>query len=156
MEKFVSIHTSADYGAEAYLRSCVAAFCVRLSPSLDEINDIKTAVSEAVTNVIVHAYPHTCGEVRVDVKLVERTVYIDVTDNGCGIDDVALARQPFFSGDTSGERSGVGFTVMDAFMDGLTVENRTEGGLRVSMKKHIRGEECCLKADEEGVFCAGS
>ena len=156
MEKFVSIRTVASYGAESYIRSCVAAFCVSLAPTLDEISDVKTAVSEAVTKVIVHAYPNAIGEVAVDVRLDGRTIYIDVTDNGCGIEDVARARQAFFSGDPSGERSGVGFTVMDAFMDGLTVENRAEGGLRVSMKKEICGVARCPSTEEEGVFCAGS
>ena len=157
MDQFVTITTSAVYGAESYVRSCVAAFCTPLNPTLDEINDIKTAVSEAVTNVIVHAYPDGGDNtLTASVRLRGNTVYIDVSDNGCGIADIARARTAFFSGRPDGERSGVGFTVMDAFMDGLDVTNRPEGGLLVSMKKRICVRHRACVTEQEGAVCAGS
>ena len=140
MDKFVEIRVKAVSGTEAYLRSCIGAFCVELDPTLDEVNDVKTAVSEAVTNCVVHAYRgREAGEIRVFARIEESTLYIDISDDGCGIEDPVKARQAFFTTAPSEERSGLGFTVMETFMDRLTVKNNERGGVTVSMEKEFDG-----------------
>ena len=104
---------------ESFARSAVAGFCVQLNPTLDEVTDIKTAVSEAVTNCVVHAYPNKVGTIEVWVGLTKNTVHIAVRDDGVGIKDFDKAREPFFSTKPTEERSGMGFTVMESFMDTL-------------------------------------
>ena len=126
---------------ESFARSTVAGFCVSLNPSLDEITDIKTAVSEAVTNCVVHAYPSHKGMVEIWVGLTQNTVYIAVRDEGVGIADVEKAREPFFSTKSSEDRSGMGFTVMESFMDTLDEKKRKNGGIEVLMSKKLRGSE---------------
>ncbi len=122
---------------EAFARSVVAAFCAPLNPTVDEVNDIKTAVSEAVTNCIVHAYKDTDnGEILIEVTLQGEVVHIAVADRGIGIKDIAKARQPFFTTGND-ERSGMGFTVMETFMDTLDVVPNEGGGLLVKMSKAI-------------------
>ncbi len=120
---------------EAFARSCVAAFCVQLNPTLDEITDIKTAVSEAVTNCVVHAYPKNEGEVILNVKLTNDTAIISVSDNGIGISNFEKARQPFFTTKPNEERSGMGFTVMESFMDKVYLLKNKEKGVTVLMEK---------------------
>ncbi|MBR4270571.1 MAG: anti-sigma F factor [Clostridia bacterium] len=123
---------------EGFARSVVAAFCVQLNPSLDEIADIKTAVSEAVTNCVVHAYPDCVGEIAVWVGLGEdRTVHIKISDFGVGIEDFNLAREPFFTTKASEERAGMGFTVMESFMDEVTVCKNGEKGVIVYLVKKL-------------------
>ena len=107
---------------ESFARSAVAAFCAQLNPTLDEITDIKTAVSEAVTNCVVHAYPKHLGEIEVWVGLNAQTVTIKVKDWGVGINDIEQAREPFFTTKQSDERAGMGFTVMESFMDTVSVK----------------------------------
>ena len=122
---------------EAFARSAVACFLAQLDPTLDELNDIKTAVSEAATNAIVHAYPDRIGKVTVKVRIcTEQVLEITVRDYGRGIPDVEKALQPMFT--TGGdERSGMGFTIMDSFMDSLTVRSVAGRGTTVVMKKKI-------------------
>lgn len=120
---------------EGFARSCVAAFCVQANPTLDEITDIKTAVSEAVTNCVVHAYPSLPGNVCIKVKLYEESVDIEVIDNGIGIEDFKKAREPFYTSRPNEERSGMGFSVMESFMDNLELKNNTGSGLIVKMQK---------------------
>lgn len=128
---------------EAFARNAVAAFCVGLDPTIDQINDIKTAVSEAVTNAIVHAYPDSDGNdcVTVRTSIDETSVHIVVSDTGIGIDDIESAVQPFFTSKPDEERSGMGFTVMESFTDKLTVEKNEPSGTVVSMIKTIRGAD---------------
>lgn len=122
---------------EGFARVAVAAFVSALNPTIEEINDIKTAVSEAVTNCIVHAYGDTVGPVTITVKLQDQTVRITVKDQGCGIPDVARAMEPLFT--TGGEeRAGLGFAVMESFTDGLSVRSKVGKGTTVIMKKKIR------------------
>ena len=123
---------------EGFARSCVAAFCVQANPSLDEITDIKTAVSEAVTNSIVHGYAGKKGKVMINVGLKGNMVNITIADNGVGIANINEARQPFFTTKAKEERSGMGFTLMESFMDSLDVQNNPSGGTIVIMKKIIR------------------
>ena len=132
---FMEVTFKAISANESFARVCVAAFCVGLNPSLDEIGDIKTAVSEAVTNCIVHAYPKHSGLVTLRCELDGNQVKIIVKDNGIGIKDIAKAREPFFTTKPSEERSGMGFAVMESFMDSVEVES--QNGLTVTMTKKI-------------------
>ena len=123
---------------EGMARSAVAAFCAQLNPTALELADIKCAVSEAVTNCIVHAYRDTVGEIAIGVKLCEgRLIQIDIRDRGCGIADVKQARQPLFTTDAEGERSGMGFTVMENFCDELRVSSRVGRGTTVILLKRL-------------------
>ena len=122
---------------EAFARQAVAAFAAQLDPTIEEINDIKTAVSEAVTNCIVHAYRDTLGYITLAAKLYDDgEIQITVRDKGCGIADVQQARQPMFTTGDSG-RSGMGFTIMESFMDKLRVRSRQGVGTQVVMTKRI-------------------
>ena len=119
---------------EGVARSVVAAFIAQLDPGVTEIADIKCAVSEAVTNCIVHGYRDSDGFVFVTVSLLEgRVVRIDIRDKGCGIPDVKRARQPLYTTDAAGERSGMGFTVMESFTDGMRVSSRPGKGTTVTL-----------------------
>ena len=122
---------------EALARSAVAAFAVELDPTIDELGDIKTAVSEAVTNSIVHGYPDGGGDIEIRAELNDRTIHIEVLDDGIGIADIPAALCPFYTTKAGEERSGMGFTVMETFMDDLKVENRESGGLKVTMEKTL-------------------
>lgn len=122
---------------EAFARSTVACFVSQLDPTLDELNDIKTAVSEAVTNCIVHAYPDSIGKISLRVRLMEdNTVAITVKDWGCGIEDINKARTPMFTTGNE-ERSGMGFTIMESFMHEVRVTSRPGRGTSVHMKRKI-------------------
>ena len=122
---------------EAFARQAIAAFAAQLDPTIDEINDIKTAVSEAVTNCIVHAYRDEMGYITLGAKLFDNgEIQITVRDKGCGIADVQQARQPMFSTGDAG-RSGMGFTIMESFMDKLKVRSREGIGTQVTMTKQI-------------------
>ena len=126
---------------EAFARSCAACFAAQLDPTLEELGDLKTAVSEAVTNSIVHAYPDTLGRVALRLRILEGdTLEIRVRDWGIGIPDVDQAMQPLFT--TGGEeRSGMGFSIMECFMDSLKVRSAPGRGTTVTMRKHIAGKE---------------
>lgn len=123
---------------EGFARSMVAAFCVHLNPSVSEINDIKTAVSEAVTNCIVHGYNNTRGDVEIFVGIRKKVVYIKIRDHGVGIKDIEKAKQPFFTTRSREERSGMGFTLMESFMDTMNVYNNPDGGVTVELSKQIK------------------
>jgi stage II sporulation protein AB (anti-sigma F factor) len=128
---------------EGMARAAVAAFCAQLDPSALEIADIKCAVSEAVTNCIVHAYKNTSGLIYITVSLLEgRVAKIEIKDKGCGIEDVKEARQPLFTTDAASERSGMGFTVMESFTDSVRVTSKLGKGTSVVMFKAFvdRGE----------------
>lgn len=134
----MSLQIDAISKNEAFARSVVGAFCVELNPTLDQINDVKTAVSEAVTNCIVHGYANIKGGIiTINAKIEKCSIHIEVIDNGVGIKDIVKAREPFFSSRHDDERSGMGFTVMESFMDELIVENIATGGSIVRMVKHF-------------------
>ena len=122
---------------EGFARVSAAAFVAQLDPTLDELNDLKTAVSEAVTNAIVHAYPDAVGQITLTVRIFPASVVeIIVKDRGRGIEDIQQAREPLFT--TGGkERSGMGFTIMESFMDNLTVRSVPGKGTTVRMKKRL-------------------
>ena len=122
---------------EGFARTTAACFAAQLDPTLEEVNDIKTAVSEGVTNCIVHAYPDKLGPVQMRLRLFEdRTLEIQIKDKGVGIPDVEQARRPMFT--TGGEeRSGMGFTIMESFMDGVKVRSTPGKGTVVTMRRKI-------------------
>ena len=133
----MSIKFQSRSNNEAFARQAVAAFAAQLDPTIEEINDIKTAVSEAVTNCIVHAYRDTVGYITVAAKLFDDgSIQITVRDKGCGIADIQQARQPMFTTGDAG-RSGMGFTIMESFMDHLRVRSREDVGTQVIMTKRI-------------------
>ena len=122
---------------EAFARTALSAFITPLDPTIEELTDIKTAVSEAVTNAIVHAYPNTLGKITLRLRLLEdRTLEIQVKDKGVGIPDIAMARTPMFT-TGSDERAGMGFTIMESFMDTLKVHSAPGRGTRVTMRRKI-------------------
>ncbi len=122
---------------EAFARTAAACFAAQLDPTLDEVNDIRTAVSEAVTNCIVHAYPDTIGKVTMRLRLFEdNVVEIVVKDSGVGIPDVEKARQPLFTTGNE-ERSGMGFTIMESFTDAMRVRSTPGKGTTVTLRKKI-------------------
>ena len=121
---------------ESFARNVVASFILPLNPSISELEDIKTAVNEAVTNVIVHAYPNKIGYVNMKITIENDNVQIDIWDNGIGIEDIDRAKTPFYTTKPDEERSGMGFTVMESFMDKLEVTNKKDG-VNVSMVKAI-------------------
>lgn len=126
---------------EAFARISVAAFVAQLDPTIEEISDIKTAVSEAVTNSIVHGYEDDIGIVTLICKIHNNDVYIEVSDNGKGIEDIDIAKQPLYTTKPDLERSGMGFTIMESFMDELNVESILGLGTKVTMKKTIKQTE---------------
>ena len=133
----MSIKFQSRSNNEAFARQAVAAFAAQLDPTIEEINDIKTAVSEAVTNCIVHAYRDTLGYITVAAKLYDDgEIQIVVRDKGCGIADIQQARQTMFTTGDAG-RSGMGFTIMESFMDRLRVRSREGVGTQVTMTKRI-------------------
>ena len=125
---------------ESFARMVVSAFVSRLDPTVSELNDIKTAVSEAVTNCIVHAYRDMGGkgEILLTGKMfADGRVVIEIKDKGCGIEDLSTAMLPMYTSDPAGERSGMGFTVMDAFCDSLKVRSAKGKGTKVVLTKRI-------------------
>ena len=126
---------------EAFARIAVAAFVSQLDPTIDELSDIKTAVSEAVTNSIIHGYEDEEGIVKITAKLFGNTVEIEVSDNGKGIANIEEARKPLYTSKPNMERSGMGFTIMESFMDYVNVESAGGLGTKVTMKKRITSLE---------------
>ena len=119
---------------ESFARGTVAAFAAQVDPTLDDINDIKTAVSEAVTNSVVHA---NCAEIRIEATLYQTHIDITITDTGKGIQNIDQAMQPFSTSKPSAERSGMGFTVMQSFMDKLDVKSIPQKGTTIKMTKYF-------------------
>ena len=127
---------------EGFARTCISAFAAQLDPTLEEISDIKTAVSEAVTNCIVHAYKDTVGIIYITVRIFEgRLVSVEIRDKGRGIEDVRLARQPLYTTDAENERSGMGFTVMESFCDRVRVNSGCKKGTTVTLYKLLKSRE---------------
>lgn len=123
---------------ESFARVAVAAFVSQLDPTIEEITDIKTAVSEAVTNSIIHGYESNDGIVTIEAQIENDELLIIIEDNGKGIEDIAKAMEPLYTSRPDLERSGMGFTVMETFMDSLTVESEKDKGTKVIMKKKLK------------------
>ena len=137
MKNKFSMQVDAVLANESFIRSTVANFALQLKPNVSEINDIKTAVSEAVTNAIVHGYQNNGGTIYIECQIEDNELAVTIKDNGVGIADIKKAREPFFTTKKDEERSGMGFTLMETFMDTLDVENNTGGGVVVFMTKQI-------------------
>lgn len=123
---------------ESFARVVVAAFASQLDPTLEELSDIKTAVSEAVTNAIIHGYEYGEGTVIIESKIAHNEIEIIIKDRGAGIDDIEKAREPFYTSKPNLERSGMGFTVMETFMDSLIVESNKGEGTKIIMTKRFK------------------
>ena len=131
---------------EAFARLVVSGFMLPLDPTMEELADVRTAVSEAVTNAIVHGYPKNDGIVRLQARYNgEGELVVEIIDHGRGIADVARARQPFFTTATGEERSGMGFTVMESFTDAMRVTSKVGQGTTVTLFKHL-GEACDVES----------
>lgn len=124
---------------EAFARITVASFASQLDPSIEEISDIKTAVSEAVTNSIIHGYENKEGIIKIECTLLEKSIKIIITDNGKGIENIEKAKEPLYTTKPELERSGMGFTIMESFMDELKIESVIGVGTKITMKKVIKG-----------------
>ena len=122
---------------EGLARVAVATFCTQLNPTLEEVSDLKTAVSEAVTNCIIHAYEGKVQKIEVRCRMQGRVIWVDVIDKGIGIENISKAMEPMFTTKPEKDRSGMGFTFMEAFMDEVTVESQVGDGTTVHMKKTI-------------------
>ena len=139
MENYMKLEVPAKSCNESFVRATVAAFSVQLDLSVEDMADIKTAVSEAVTNSIVHVYANMKGIVKIVCKIIDCVIEIEVSDFCVGIENIGQAMQPLYTSRPDGERSGMGFTVMQTFMDELSVKSQPGEGTVVTMKKHIRG-----------------
>ena len=136
MKNSMEIKFKAIAENQAFARNVVASFILPLNPSVNELEDIKTAVNEAVTNVIVHAYPDKNGYITMKITTDEEKIKITISDNGVGIKDIDRALTPFYTSKPNEERSGMGFTVMESFMDKLEVKSNNSG-VCVTMLKEI-------------------
>lgn len=134
---------------EAFARIAVAAFAAQLDPTLEELADIKTAVSEAVTNCIIHGYENMEGRIKIIARIIQNNIEIEISDTGKGIENVEMARKPLYTSKPNLERSGMGFTIMESFMDEVQIESVLGLGTKITMKKAIEKQE---KYNEEEQF----
>ncbi|HCJ57143.1 anti-sigma F factor [Lutispora sp.] len=123
---------------ESFARSVVAAFAAQLDPTIEEISEIKTAVSEAVTNCIIHGYEYEQGYVTIICRIIDNMVEIEISDKGKGIEDIEMARQPLYTSKPELERSGMGFTVMETFMDEVSILSEPGKGTTIIMRKNFK------------------
>ena len=126
---------------EAFARIAVAAFVSQLDPTIEELADIKTAVSEAVTNCIIHGYEDKQGIVKIKAKLKQNQIIIEISDQGKGIENINIAKEPLYTTKPNLERSGMGFTIMESFMDEVNIESVVGLGTKITMKKLIKRPE---------------
>lgn len=139
---FMTLQFASRSENESFARVTVAAFVSRLDPTMDELTDIKTVVSEAVTNSIIHAYDNRPdGIVTISAEIEHDTVYITVEDQGLGIEDLEQAKRPLYTSKPELERSGMGFTIMENFMDEVEVTTAPGVGTRIKMKKRIESKK---------------
>jgi len=139
---FMTLSFASLSESESFARVAVAAFVSQLDPTLEELTDIKTVVSEAVTNAIIHGYEgRTDGIVTVRAEIVDDNVFITVEDQGAGIEDIELARQPLYTSKPELERSGMGFTIMENFMDRVEIESELGRGTTVRLVKRIESKK---------------
>ena len=136
---------------EAFARITVAAFAAQLDPTIEELADIKTAVSEAVTNSIIHGYENMEGKVKIIAKIIENTIEIQISDSGKGIENVEVARKPLYTSKPNLERSGMGFTIMESFMDEVHIESVLGIGTKVTMKKKIEKSPVVSENEESEI-----
>lgn len=139
MKEFMNMKMDSLSENEEFARVVVAVFASRLNPTLEEIDDIKTAVSEAVTNAVIHGYQNNAGVIELNAEAEDQILTITVKDHGIGIPDVKRAMEPMYTTAPDGERSGMGFSFMEAFMDSVAVQSSPGEGTAVIMKKRIGG-----------------
>lgn len=137
MENYMKLEFQSKSSNESFARVVIAAFASQLDPTLEELSDIKTAVSEAVTNAIIHGYEYGDGSIIMEALINNNNIEIIIKDNGKGINDIDQAMEPFYTSKPDLERSGMGFTVMETFMDELIVESSENSGTVLKMKKKI-------------------
>ena len=125
---------------EAFAWIAIAAFFSQLDPTIEELADLKTSISEAVTNCIIHAYPNKDGIIKIKGKLYDDEIEIEISDNGVGIENVEEAKEPLYTTKSNLERSGMGFTIMESFMDSFKVESIVGLGTKISMSKKVKKE----------------
>ena len=141
-QNFMKLSFPSKSANEGFARAAVAAFCAQLDPTVEQINDVKTSVSEAVTNCIVHGYPDKVGTITVEAGIREdHRIVIRIKDKGRGIPDIAQAMEPMFTTCQTGERAGLGFAVMESFTDKLKVRSTPGKGTTVTMEKKIKVRE---------------
>ena len=138
---------------EAFARITVAAFASQLDPTIEELADIKTAVSEAVTNCIIHAYDNKQGIIKINAKLHENEIIINISDNGKGIENIDVAKEPLYTTKPNLERSGMGFTIMESFMDSMKIESIVGLGTKITLVKSIKKVE--IQEDESQISEVG-
>ena len=138
-ENSFALKFSAKSSNEGFARTAVAMFLLQYDPLSSTLNDIKTAVSEAVTNSVIHGYENKEGDIYLSCGVKEGMVYIEIADRGKGIEDIKQAMEPLFTTKPDEERSGLGFTVMESFMDSIEVESQKGKGTKVSMTKALLG-----------------
>ncbi len=144
MKNEMNLQFSAKSSNESFARVTVAAFIAQLDPTMDELTEIKTVVSEAVTNAIIHGYNNNpTSVVYISVTLENGAVHMTIRDDGIGIDDIEEARQPLFTTKPELERSGMGFTIMENFMDKVTVQSIPHGGTTIHMTKYLKSNVLC-------------
>lgn len=137
-ENEMKLEFSSKSNNESFARIAVAAFVSQLDPTVEELADIKTAVSEAVTNCIIHGYEEKEGTIKMECRLFANSIEIEISDNGKGIEDIEKAKEPLYTSKSDLERSGMGFTIMESFMDEMKVESVLGVGTKVTMKKMIK------------------
>ena len=137
MSNKMKITFSAVSENESFARTAVAGFIMFLNPTVEQITDVKTAVSEAVTNCVVHGYPDTMGEITLECEINEGVLHIKISDNGVGIENLNKVLEPFYSSKALEEHAGMGFTIMRTFMDSLSVESALNVGTTVTMTKSL-------------------
>ena len=125
---------------ESFARIAIAAFFSQLDPTIEELADLKTSISEAVTNCIIHAYPNKDGIIKIKGKLYDDEIEIEISDNGVGIENIEEAKEPLYTTKSNLERSGMGFTIMESFMDSFRVESIVGLGTKISMTKKVKKE----------------
>lgn len=137
-ENEMKLEFASKSSNEAFARITVASFAAQLDPTIEEISDIKTAVSEAVTNSIIHGYEQEQGTIKISCRLFENSIEIEIEDEGKGIENIEKAREPLYTTKPELERSGMGFTIMETFMDEVKIESAIGKGTKINMKKVIK------------------
>ena len=140
---------------EAFARITVAAFAAQLDPTIEELSDIKTAVSEAVTNSIIHGYENKEGIIRINAYIYDNVLRIEIADQGKGIEDIEIAKQPLYTTKPELERSGMGFTIMESFMDDVQIDSVLGLGTKIIMRKKIKKHLVNIEENEEFASIGG-
>ncbi|SES62408.1 stage II sporulation protein AB (anti-sigma F factor) [Anaerobranca gottschalkii DSM 13577] len=137
MENYMELIIPSYSKNESFARAVVGAFFSQLDPDLNDLNELKTAVSEAVTNAIIHGYPDGVGEIRIKAKIYDDVFEVNIIDQGVGIENIEQAREPLYTSKPEMERSGLGFSVMEGFMDEVEIISKVGAGTQITLRKKI-------------------